>query len=115
MGSDSSRVYEPARLRGHETEKTKASIATAAAAYSGHFSRASRGRPGVSRARPAPRQAPPITIEARGKMKESSAVGRKTVGSVRARPAGKYSPRRPRNSQIEPPPKEIRLSSWTLY
>ena len=56
-----------------------------------------------------------ITIEARGRMNESSAMGKKAVGSVRARAAGKYSPRRPRNSLIAPPPKEIRLSSWTLY
>src|SRR6266566_4645879 len=103
MGSDSYRVYEPAKLRGHETDRTKATIAAAAAAYSGHFRPLSGVRPGVSRVRPTPRQEPAMTIEARGRMKESSAVGKNAVGSVRARAAGKYSPRRPRNSLIAPP------------
>jgi hypothetical protein len=34
-------------------------------------------------------QAPPITIDARGKMNESTALGIKTVGSARATAAGR--------------------------
>jgi hypothetical protein len=82
-------VYEPARLRGHEIEKAKARNAAAAAAASGPRIVSKRTTLGTIKAKPAPRQAPMITIDARGRMKESSAAGKKAIGRARAIAAGR--------------------------
>src|ERR1700738_2546646 len=96
MGRDSYRVYAPARLSGQETENAKASSAAAAAASRGQRGGPKRGPPGSSKAMPVPTQAPTITIDARGKMNESMALGIKTVGRANAMAAGRYVPRRSR-------------------
>ncbi len=70
-------------------EKTKATIAAAAAAIIGHLSLPKPGPPGVSRATPAPRHAPAITSEERGRMNSSTRLGIKAVGSARAMAAGR--------------------------
>jgi hypothetical protein len=82
-------VYAPARLTGHEIEKTKAAIAAPAAAASGQRIVSNGTTVGTIKANPAPRQAPMITIDARGRMKESSAAGKKATGRARAIAAGR--------------------------
>jgi hypothetical protein len=82
-------VYEPAKLSGLEIEKTKAKTAAPAQAASGQRNLPNPGPPGDSNAIPAPRQAPATTIEARGRMNESSAAGKKAVGRAKAIAAGR--------------------------
>jgi hypothetical protein len=82
-------VYEPATLSGHEMEKTEAKSAAPAPAASGQRSLPKPGPPGDSNAIPAPRQAPVITIDVRGRMNESSAAGKNAVGRAKAIAAGR--------------------------
>jgi hypothetical protein len=82
-------VYEPAKLSGLETEKRKARTAAPAPATSGQRNLPNPGPPGDSNAIPAPRQAPATTIDARGRMKESSAAGKNAVGRAKAIAAGR--------------------------
>src|SRR5437868_8426857 len=68
IGRDSYRVYEPARLSGQETDVRNANREAPAAAIRGQRNVPSRGPLGTRREVPTARQAPPITIEARGRM-----------------------------------------------
>jgi len=92
MGSDSYRVYDPVRLSGQEIEKANASIAAAAAAARGRRRFPRPAAVGISRDIPTPRQAPAIAMDARGRMYESAAEGKKTSGSVSAITAGMKPP-----------------------
>src|SRR5256886_2774040 len=102
MGRDSYRVYDPATLSGHETEKAKARRAAAAAATSGHRRTPRPPRAGERMARPAPMHDPAITIDARGRMYRSPSVGIKTIGRSIATTAGKNPPKRSRRCSTAP-------------
>src|SRR5260370_12093651 len=84
-------------------EKRKARTAAPAPATSGQRNLPNPGPPGDSNAIPAPRQAPATTIDTRGRMKESSAAGKKAVGRPKPLAAGRYPPRPP-GIVLTPPP-----------
>src|SRR5437588_2490661 len=91
------------RLSGQEAEKANASTAAAAAATRGHLRPPRLGFPGIRAARPAPRQAPAMTTEARGRMNASTKLGRKKIGMARATRAGNHAPRGVENDLKAPP------------
>src|SRR5579872_98196 len=69
-------------------------MAAAAAATRGQRKVPSPGRLGTKRAKPVPKQAAVMTIDARGRMYASTTLGRKTVGSAAAVTTGNQFPMR---------------------